>query len=232
MTVTVPQAGPKKQGLRERKKQRTRRTIVRVAFELFTANGYHATTLAEIADSAEVSASTLHAYFPAKDDILFHVHDAVIAAARIRLLERNDSESLIDALQAWVEDLPALADTDSDSLRRRRTLIDGDESLQALERLRHARLEDVFAEAFASDLGETADDLRSRLMASVTLNGLRAIWFWWYRRHTEGDLDVREPFELDATYLTRLVKAAEAAIEDLPMPEDHFSKSGVSRLSG
>ena len=36
-------------GLRERKKQRTRETIARAGLELFSAHGYHATTVADIA---------------------------------------------------------------------------------------------------------------------------------------------------------------------------------------
>jgi AcrR family transcriptional regulator len=221
-------ARPKKAGLRERKKQRTRKAIIHVAFELFEDNGYQATTLADIAEQAEISPSTLYTYFRVKDDILLYPLDDVIAAARARLLERPESEALIDALQAWVESLPTLIDADTASIRRRRMLLDGDPMLEELERMRLVRLEDIFAEAFSRDLGETADDLRSRLMASVTLHGLRAIWFWWYRHRSEGELDVSEPFALDATYLTRLVRAAEIAVGELPMFEGNLPQAQPS----
>jgi AcrR family transcriptional regulator len=217
-------ASPRKAGLRERKKLRTRQTISRVALELFERNGYQATTLAEIAERAEISPSTLYAYFPTKEDILLHPLAAVTAAAKQHLLEQP-AEPVVDALQAWVVSMPSLFDGDTTSIRRRRTLIEGDPSLQMLERMHLVRLEDVLAEAFARDLRETAGDLRSRLMASVTVQGLRAIWFWWYKRHAEGELDVREPFALDATYLPRLVRAAEIAIEELPMPDEHLRDS-------
>ncbi|MEU6715516.1 TetR family transcriptional regulator [Nonomuraea sp. NPDC046802] len=58
-------------GLRERKKQRTRRALIAAAARLFTEKGYLQTTVAEIAAAAEVSSSTLFNYFAGKDDILF-----------------------------------------------------------------------------------------------------------------------------------------------------------------
>ena len=212
-------------GLRERKKLRTRKTIERVALDLFAESSFQAATLAEIARTAEVAPSTLHAYFPTKEDILFAFYDRFIRTARQRVLDRGPSQSLIDAIQAWVsEDVPAFADEEA-TIRQRRTVIDSDEGLLAQERLRLALLEDVFAEAFARDLGEDADDLRSRLMASVTVNGLRAVWLWWYRHQTDKKkMNPREPYALDATYLTRVIKAAETALEAIPKPAEYFNR--------
>jgi AcrR family transcriptional regulator len=41
-------------GLRQRKKQRTREAIARAGHELFAERGYHATTLPDIAEAADV----------------------------------------------------------------------------------------------------------------------------------------------------------------------------------
>jgi AcrR family transcriptional regulator len=210
-------------GLRERKKLRTRQAIERIALDLFAERGFQATTLAEIAQAAEVAPSTLHAYFPSKDDILFSLPDALRESASRRLAERPESERVVDALQAWVSDeVPAIVGSDGELIRRRRAIIDSDESLQTQDRLRVALFEDMLADAFARDLGESPDDLRSRLMASIAVNGLRAVWFWWYT-HRDGQGDPREPYALDATYLTSLIRAAEDAIEALPTPPENFS---------
>jgi AcrR family transcriptional regulator len=213
-------------GLRERKKARTRQTIERVALELFAERGFQATTLAEIAEAAEVAPSTLYSYFPLKEDILFRLNDAIRESARRRINSRSESETLVDALAAWITtEVPEIVGTDNTLIRRRRAIIDSDDSLLVQERLRNALLEDVFAEAFAQDLGETPEDLRSRLMAAVAVSGLRAIWFWWLRQHEDGEADMREPFTLDATYLTRLLSAAEAAVEAIPSPTELFPRA-------
>jgi AcrR family transcriptional regulator len=222
VTIRLVSARPTR--LRERKKQRTRETIERVALELFATRGYQATTLTEIADAAEIAPSTLHSYFPAKEDIVFSFYDAFRNSARIRLLGRRDEEPLVDAIQAWIStDLPALR-TESETLRRRRAIIESDPALVEHERLHLALIEDVFAEAFARDLGEEPNDLRSRLMASVTVSGLRAIWLWWYGRQTGGTLDSREPYALDARYLVRVIQAAEASLEGIPSPQEYFGR--------
>src|SRR3954454_21185214 len=79
-------------GLRERKKQRTRATIARAAHELFAERGYHATTLPEIAEAADVSTRTIFAYFPSKEDILFSDFPKMKEALGRALDERPEGE--------------------------------------------------------------------------------------------------------------------------------------------
>jgi AcrR family transcriptional regulator len=85
-------------GLRELKKARTRQTIERVALELFAKRGFQQTTLADIAEAAEVAPSTLYSYFPLKEDILFSLNDAIRESARRRITSRSEVETLVDAL--------------------------------------------------------------------------------------------------------------------------------------
>src|SRR5438105_13978631 len=101
-----------KLGLRERKKRRTRDTIVTVATRLFIEHGYEATTTAQIADAAEVSSSTFFKYFPTKADVVFSLFDALIESADLRVLGRPEGEKAADAVVAWIgEDLPEVEAT-------------------------------------------------------------------------------------------------------------------------
>jgi AcrR family transcriptional regulator len=206
-------------GLRERKRARTRATIVSAALELFARNGYQATTLAQIAEAAEIAPSTLHAYFPAKEDILFSGQDEARDSARTRILERPASETLAEALLAWITDIvPELFGADGEALVRQGEIIGTDETLIAARRLRHALLEDTFAEVFAADSDQSVDDLHPRLMASVVTNTFVTVWQWWYTHRTDEQPNRRKLYALDATYVTGLIAAADNALKMIPSP--------------
>ncbi|MCX6480141.1 MAG: TetR family transcriptional regulator [Mycobacterium sp.] len=63
-------AGVAALGLRERKKQRTRATIVDVAAGLCSRQGYENTTVDQIAEAADVSPRTFSRYFPNKEAVI------------------------------------------------------------------------------------------------------------------------------------------------------------------
>ncbi|AFM15092.1 transcriptional regulator [Mycolicibacterium chubuense NBB4] len=58
------------EGLRERKKRRTREAVRVAAFRLFAKNGYSETTIEQIAEAADVSPRTFFRYFPNKAALL------------------------------------------------------------------------------------------------------------------------------------------------------------------
>src|SRR5687767_15680171 len=91
-------------GLRERKKQRTRERIVEAAFELFDERGFDGTTIADIAEAAEIAPRTFFSYFPSKDDVVFHDFEAGHAMVASWLRDREPGTNAIDALRAGLAD--------------------------------------------------------------------------------------------------------------------------------
>ncbi|MEO3871541.1 helix-turn-helix domain-containing protein [Nonomuraea sp. B12E4] len=85
-------------GLRERKKQRTRRALIEAALRLFEEKGFEETTLAEIAAAADVSTRTFFSYFAAKEDVLFYDTGSRIELAMSLLAGRAPEESPADVL--------------------------------------------------------------------------------------------------------------------------------------
>ena len=211
-----------KPGLRERKKQQTRATIVDVASRLFLDQGYQQTTLARIAEEASVASSTFFNYFPTKVDIVFSLLDAAIDSAQRRITDRPDGETATLAIVAWLtEELPGVEQPYADSMRRFPTIIASAPELVAEERLRMARLEDVLAAAFARDLGESADGMRARVLAAMALRGMLEAWSAWFEKHaTDADFQLTEALEVKAEYVSRILERGLVFIESLEGPPD------------
>ena len=207
-------------GLRERKKQRTRQAIVEAATSLFAERGYAEATLAEVAEAAEVSLSTIFNYFPGKPDIVFAVMDALIDSAQARIVERPEDETATHAVLAWVREvLPELEKPYTEAIRRGEEVIRADTDLMAAERLRSALLEDELALGFARDLGENPPGVRSRMLAAIALGGMVDVWNDWIAMHRgDPDLDFVELNELKAEYLEKALVAGLRAVEMLPDP--------------
>ena len=93
--------GKPKVGLRERKKAKTRAEIQRQALRLFRERGYEATTVAQIAEAAEVSESTFFRYFPTKEDVVLwdEFDPLVFEAFRERPPELSPVRALREAIR-------------------------------------------------------------------------------------------------------------------------------------
>ncbi|MEO3892024.1 helix-turn-helix domain-containing protein [Nonomuraea sp. B5E05] len=91
------------EGMRERKKRRTRETLIAAAVELFRRQGYEATTVAQIAAAADVSTRTFFLHFPTKEDVVLADAGMRVELA-VRIIEgRGADESLPDVLATAVE---------------------------------------------------------------------------------------------------------------------------------
>lgn len=90
-------------GLRELKRERTRRQISDKAFELFTDNGFARTTVEQIAAAAEVGPSTLYRYFPTKETLVLEFVEDSLFGALDWFREQPADLDLPDGLQSVIE---------------------------------------------------------------------------------------------------------------------------------
>ena len=151
-----------KLGLRERKKQQTRETIARVALKLFAERGYDQTTLAEIADSADVSPRTIFSYYESKEDILFCEEPSHLDRLKETLEERPPGATTVDALREFVASVPA---PDDEAMLRKQVIAANPDLLMKL-RARMGQLESLLIDSIARDLGAGPDDIRPPLIAA------------------------------------------------------------------
>jgi AcrR family transcriptional regulator len=160
-------------GLRERKKERTRELIASTALALFAERGYARTTVAEIADAAEVSERTVFTYFPTKEDILFSDHAELRRSLAQALAARPPGAPALDVLRDFIIDHLSRADGFE---RTRRRILNGDEALHGHLRARQAAFGALIAEAIAADLGEDVDDLRPQLVTAAIVAAIAAVY--------------------------------------------------------
>ncbi len=149
-------------GLRERKKQQTRETIARAALRLFGERGYDETTLADIANAANIAPRTIFAYFESKEDILLCEENGFLSELTRRLDARPAGTTTVDAIREFL----ASIEHPDDEAKLRKQVIAANPDLQVKMRGRHAQLEPMLAESIAKDLGAEPGDLRPLLIAA------------------------------------------------------------------
>jgi len=149
-------------GLRERKKQQTRASIARAALRLFADRGYDETTLADIANAANVAPRTIFAYFESKEDILLCEENGFLSQLKQRLDERPAGTTTVDAIREFLASL----EHPNEEAKLRKQVIAANPDLQVKMRGRHAQVEPMLAESIAKDLGTEPGDIRALLIAA------------------------------------------------------------------
>ncbi|MCM1944176.1 MULTISPECIES: acyl-CoA-like ligand-binding transcription factor [Streptomyces] len=181
-------------GLRERKKQRTREEIRRAGRRIAAAHGWEAATIERIAAEAEVSPSTVVRYFPVREDIVLTDEDDERLEARLRA--RPAGEEPLESLRAVVvEAIRAALEADPEEIRLRARLMAGAPAVRARLSETTAETGRRLARALADRTGRAPDDLEVRVFAAAVLGALREATLYWAERGLEEDL----PALLDRT---------------------------------
>ena len=167
-------------GLRDRKKQRTRRAIEQAALDLFDARGFDGTTIDEIADAADIAPRTFFHYFPSKEDVV--LADYAVRLERIvAALEASPSDQAPwAALRGAFLAVGADYETEREQLLRRFRIIQTTPSVTARNLQLQASWEDAVTAAVSDWLHvDAARVIRPRLLAGAALSAMRASLRLW-----------------------------------------------------
>jgi AcrR family transcriptional regulator len=159
-------------GLRERKKQRTKDALIEAAFELFSRNGFDATTVEEIAEAVEISPRTFFRYFGTKEDCVLSMLDDQQAAMEQAFLDRPAHEPVLTALRHAMVAVARASETGSgfDPIRFAcmRELARANPSVAAKSVQHGAEKMDTLAAAIGGRMGvDPAEDPRPHLVAAI-----------------------------------------------------------------
>jgi len=161
------------QGLRERKNERTRIAITRAALELALEVGFEHATVAQIAERADVSPRTVHAWFPSKEDIVVGASDLPIERLAAELAD-GEGDTL-DRIRRWIDAEGALDSEPDDLARLRHRVLLGDPHLRTAQRARQQAVEDLVASAVAAESGLPSDAVAPRALAAAVVTSLLAM---------------------------------------------------------
>lgn len=178
---------PAGEGLRERKKRRTREAIRREAMRLFEEQGYEATTIEQIAAAADVSPSTFFNYFPTKEDVVLRDdYDRLVAAM---ITARPGDETIgVATRRALAEGISQVFERDREMM-----LAQGRLGLQ-VPALRARIWEEIeraigyFRDAIAERTGRDPDDFELQVAATVLTSAMYAAAMRWVRSEGREDM--------------------------------------------
>jgi AcrR family transcriptional regulator len=156
---------------RARKKRWTREAIEEAGLALFERQGFRETTVSEIAEAADVAASTFFLHFPTKDDLVFAGHRAE-AEALIAYLGAPKRQTL-DALRDYFDAAATRNRLAAGLWMRRAAIINATPALSQQEGSRWAELvQPVLTASYAEDMNEAPRSADARLLAAMTIAGM------------------------------------------------------------
>ncbi len=173
-------------GLRRKKHELVRGEISRVAWGMFAAQGYEATTVDEIARAAEVSRRTFFRYFASKEDVLVETSDALAEELLAAFSRRPAHEPPLVAVHRALRPVVEARLADADQARAIIRLLRESRTLRRAMLERHARMEERLAALIAERTGaDPRRDPTPALLAFVTRALMDTAFNVWFDQHPE-----------------------------------------------
>jgi TetR/AcrR family transcriptional regulator, regulator of mycofactocin system len=162
-----------------RRRATSRAELEQTAFTLFTARGFDATTVDEIAAAAGIGRRTFFRYFPSKNDIPWGAFEDELERMRVRLKACPPEIPLMDAVRVALIDFNRVDPAQVPLHRRRMELILRVPTLLAHSTLRFTAWREVVAEFVAERTGHRPDDLAPQAIAHAVLGVAIAAYEHW-----------------------------------------------------
>jgi TetR/AcrR family transcriptional regulator, regulator of mycofactocin system len=178
---------------------------------LFTEQGFHETTIDQIAAEAGVSRRTFFRYYDAKAQVLWSEFDTEVATIRATLAEVTGDLPVMDAVREAVIAANHYRAEDVPELRMRMHLISTVPELAASATVHYDAWERAIAEFVGRRTGHPSDSLYPLAAGRATLAACRAAYERWSTR-ADADLTVY----LDAALRALATGFAEASFIDEP----------------
>jgi AcrR family transcriptional regulator len=157
------------------KSPRAGQDFVDAAIELFEANGYDRTTVAELSSAATQSRSTFFRYFGSKEDVLFHD-----VPQHLELVKASIGQRLQDGAEPWNAVTQALMELirttylDADGLHKRLTLWQREPALRARWAEYSSQWETAIVEILSQHRGVPShSDEYAQVVAVAAIGGFR-----------------------------------------------------------
>ena len=203
------------EGLRDRKKRLTRQAILDGARALFEARGYDHVTVAEIADSANVSVKTVFTYFDSKEDLVFandvRVRDRMVAAVLGAARDEPVANAVAKLLHALVSETERDA-ANPDSLEGYQRSAGDSPALQSRLRRMWTGYEDAVTAALRERNGRTAPTV-ARLQSIALVGMVRSVTSPEVREHVAT---AKNPHRAMAQWIDRAAQMTASVM--LPAP--------------
>lgn len=165
-------------GLRERKRLAAMRRIQTAALDLFDKHGYQQVSIERIAETADVSPSSVYRYFGTKEQIvLWDEYDPVAVQ---QLGEEVTRQPLMAAVRQVVsQTLGEMVRVDEDRVRRRIHYMMQEPAITAAAAVMAHDIAGLIITRLATELGRDRDDLELYLMAHGFVGAIiGAIRYW------------------------------------------------------
>ncbi|MFO7819434.1 MAG: TetR/AcrR family transcriptional regulator [Halanaerobacter sp.] len=187
-------------GAEKSKKER----VIKAAIKLFSKQGYHDTTVSEIANEAEVAKGTVYWYFDSKEQLFWGIIVSGIEALNQRLItevrreDRSPREKLKMIVQLHLEFFKN--STEVAKMMQESSVSPSEYLHNEMEKLRNEAVEHI---AKVIKLGQEKEEIRSSIDADELANFILGSLFGSYNPHVYQLDNVEEKTEMILNILSQ-----------------------------